>query len=195
MDPILALAEQNQRRAREVVRASGIIAAWESVGAEVHPVGSLPMGLLMTHRDIDFHVYTPQIDPAVSFRAMARLAANPAVRRVEYANLLDTEEACLEWHAWYEDAQGDRWQLDMIHIAKGSRYDGYFERVARRIAAALTDETRLAILRLKYETPESEKIMGIEYYRAVLRDGVRTWTEFAAWRHQHPVNGVIEWMP
>ena len=35
--------------------------------------------------------------------------------------------------------------------------------------------------------------MGIEYYQAVLRDGVRTYAEFAAWRERHPVAGVIEW--
>lgn len=39
---------------------------------------------------------------------------------------------------------------------EGSRYDGYFERVAERISAVLTDEMRLAILKLKYETPDTE---------------------------------------
>lgn len=71
--------------------------------------------------------------------------------------MLATEERCLEWHAWYEDQEGELWQLDMIHIEKGSRYDGYFEEVARRISAALTDETREAILRLKWETLDTEK--------------------------------------
>ena len=59
----------------------------------------------------------------------------------------------------------------------------------------LTDRTRETILRLKYETPEAEKIMGIEYYQAVLRDGVGTYTEFEAWRAAHPVTGILEWMP
>ena len=44
-------------------------------------------------------------------------------------------------------------------------------------------------------TPETEKIMGIEYYQAVLRDGVRTYAEFEAWRAANPVTGVLEWMP
>ncbi len=39
----------------------------------------------------------------------------------------------------------------MIHTPQGSAYDGYFERVADRIAAVLTDQTRETILRLKYE--------------------------------------------
>ncbi len=37
--------------------------------------------------------------------------------------------------------------------------------------------------------------MGIEYYQAVLRDGVRTYAEFEAWRAANPVTGVLEWMP
>lgn len=59
----------------------------------------------------------------------------------------------------------------------------------------LTDRTRETILRLKYETPEAEKIMGIEYYQAVLRDGVGTYAEFEAWRAANPVTGILEWMP
>ena len=61
--------------------------------------------------------------------------------------------------------------MDMIHIREGSRYDGYFEKVAQRISEIMTDEIRETILRLKYETPETEKIIGVEYYQAVIRDG------------------------
>ena len=83
----------------------------------------------------------------------------------------------------------------MIHIRKGSRYDGYFEKVADRIEALLTDETRQAILQLKYETPETEKIIGVEYYQAVIQDGIRNYADFSEWRKRHPVTGVVEWMP
>ena len=59
----------------------------------------------------------------------------------------------------------------------------------------LTDEIKRTILQLKNETPESEKIMGVEYYQAVIRDGVRTYAGFEEWRKEHPVGGVLEWMP
>ena len=45
------------------------------------------------------------------------------------------------------------------------------------------------------DTPDEVKIMGIEYYQAVLRDGVRTYAEFEAWRAANPVEGILEWMP
>lgn len=99
MDKLSTLAAANQQRAQEVIRDSGIESIWRSVGAEPHLVGSLRTGLLITHRDIDFHIYSSPLRVADSFAAMARLAENPRIRRIEYGNLLDAQDQCLEWHA------------------------------------------------------------------------------------------------
>lgn len=195
MKPYLELAESNRQKAEGILRRAGIVEAWESIGAEVHLVGSLRMGLLAAHRDIDLHVYTDELQPEASFRAMAQAAARGGVKRMEWNDLSDTVEACYEWHLRYEDPWGEEWTLDVIQIRRGSRYDGYFERVADRISAVLTPETREAILRLKYETPDGTRIPGIAYYQAVLRDGVRTVEEFLRWRRDHPLEGVVEWIP
>lgn len=192
---ILELAKRNQQKAWEIIEDTRIVRIWEGIGAKVNLVGSLRTGLLMKHRDIDFHIYTSPLDLSASFRAIAELAENTSVKKIEYTNLLHTAEACIEWHAWYQDMEGELWQMDMIHIQEGSRYDGYFERVAERISAVLTDEMRLAILKLKYETPDTEKIMGVEYYQAVIQDGVRSYPEFEEWRRLHPAVGVVEWVP
>lgn len=192
---ILELAKRNQQKAWEIIEDTRIVRIWEGIGAKVNLVGSLRTRLLMKHRDIDFHIYTSPLDLSASFRAMAELAENTSIKRIEYTNLLHTAEACIEWHAWYQDMEGELWQMDMIHIQEGSRYDGYFERVAERISAVLTDEMRLAILKLKHETPDTEKIMGVEYYQAVIQDGVRSYPEFEEWRRLHPAVGVVEWMP
>lgn len=192
---LLIKSEDMQRRAWDIIRRLRLMEIWADAGAEAHVVGSLAMGLMMTHRDIDLHVYSSPLTVEGSFAAMARLAEDAAVKKIECRNLLGTDEACIEWHAWYDDGQGGMWQIDIIHILKGSRYDGYFERMAERIKAALTDDTRLAILRLKAGTPENEHVMGVEYYQAVLRDGVRTMPDFMRWRTEHPVTGVLEWMP
>ena len=192
---ILDLSGSNQQRAWNIIRRLDIMKIWADAGAETHVVGSLAMGLMMTHRDIDIHVYSSPLTVEGSFAAMAKLAVNAAIKKIECRNLLDTDEACIEWHAWYDDGDGGPWQIDIIHILKGSRYDGFFERMAERIKAALTDETRLAILRLKAETPEDVHIMGVEYYQAVLRGGVRTLADFIRWRQEHPVTGIVEWMP
>ena len=159
MKNIFEIAAANQQRAREVIRDSRLEEAWRSVGAEPNLVGSLRTGLLMKHRDIDFHIYSSPLNIADSFAAMTRIAENPRIRRIEYGNLLDAQDQCLEWHAWYADADDRLWQIDMIHM------------------------------------PDEVKIMGIEYYRAVLGDGVRTYAEFEAWRAANPVEGILEWMP
>lgn len=192
---LIEIAQTNQHRAHEIIQELNLIPLWASINVEAHLVGSLRMGLLMKHLDIDLHLYSDPVSLADDFRIIARLAQNHRIKQIEYANLLDTEEACLEWHLHYEDPLNQMWQIDMIHILKGSRYDSYFEQMADRIVAALTDETRHTILQLKYETPESEKIMGIEYYQAVLRDGVKNYAEFETWRRQHPVTGIVTWMP
>lgn len=189
------IAQENQRKAWEIIRDTHVIDIWQSAGAEIHLVGSLRTGLLMTHRDIDFHIYSDNITTASSFAAMAALAECRRIRKIECSNLLHTDEQCIEWHAWYEDENNELWQIDMIHMPHGSAYEGYFERVAERIEAVLTDETRDTILRLKHETPQSVKIMGIEYYQAVIADGVRTYGELEEWRIKHPVTGIVSWMP
>ena len=192
---IIALSEQMLRRAHCIVRRLGIEEAWKTIDAEPHLVGSVSMGLLMKHRDIDYHVYSPVLCIGESFAAVARIAAHDGVEQLSYANLIHTDEACIEWHISYRDEWDELWQIDMIHILRGSRYDGYFERQAARIVAALTPERREAILRLKYETPAEAKIIGVEYYRAVIEGGVRDYAAFEAWRRRHPVTGIMEWMP
>ena len=192
---IIALSEQMLRRAHCIVRRLGIEEAWKTIDAEPHLVGSVSMGLLMKHRDIDYHIYSPVLCIEESFAAVACIAAHDGVEQLSYANLVHTDEACIEWHISYRDEWDELWQIDMIHILRGSRYDGYFERQAARIVAALTPERREAILRLKYETPAEAKIIGVEYYRAVIEGGVRDYAAFEAWRRQHPVTGIMEWMP
>ena len=188
------IAKNNQQKAWQVVEKSGVRQAWESIGTTINQVGSLAMGLLMKHRDIDFHIYTGELDIAESFKVIQKICSDPAVTRMEYRNLADTAEACLEFHIWYM-LDDEEWQIDMIQILKGSQFDGYFEHVAERIKAHLTPEIRRTILELKYLTPDNEHIMGIEYYQAVISDGIRSYQEFIQWRKNHPVNGIVNWCP
>ena len=187
------LSERNMKRARGVIEATDVVNIWRGIGAEINLVGSLSMGLMCRHRDIDFHIYTSPLDKEESWLAMSRMAQKAGVRRVEYRDLTDTEEQCIEWHVWYDCGDGLMWQIDMIHMPKGSAYDGYFERVADDVRKRLTPETRDTILRLKYETPKTEKIMGIVYYKAVIQDGVRSYADLLKWIAEHDISGIVEW--
>ena len=53
---IFDLSFANQEKAKRVLIKSGIAGVWEQNGCRVNLVGSLRMGLLASHKDIDLHV-------------------------------------------------------------------------------------------------------------------------------------------
>lgn len=192
---ITEIAERNRQKALKILKDTGITGAWESIGATVNIVGSLKSGLMMKNLDIDLHIYTPQVVVAESFGVIEGLARRLALREIHYRNLLDTDEECIEWHALYEDANGDVWKLDMIHIRKGSKYDGTVERATDAIISKLTPEIRETILRIKNDVPEGLSIPGIEIYHAVFAGNVKSYAGLVLWRETNPLTNSMEWLP
>ena len=136
--PWQAMARATQAEARDIVAELNIEGHWRRAGAVVHAVGSFRTGLLVRHRDIDFHVYTPTLDRDLSFRVMAALASSPYLNSLHFVDGSATEERCLEWHGIWQRPGGAPWQIDIIHIESGSTFDGYFERFADVSAGAWT---------------------------------------------------------
>ena len=209
------LAKKNQAKAWEILRTTGLKELWESYGCRVNVIGSLAMNLLVKHRDIDLHVYSPGVTEESSFAIAAQMAKNPKVKDIRCINGLHTEERCIAWHVTYEDDDDRLWQIDIIHIESGTRYDGYFEKMAERINEILSPEQRDTILRLKYETPEGEatgstaslveetgstaslvgEIHGVEYYQAVIEANVKTLSELKDWIRVNRKVGGNYWTP
>lgn len=189
------LALQNQQRAYGILEELKLTELWENGGCKVHLVGSLAMGLLVKHLDIDLHVYSSGMTEESSFAMVAQLAKHPSIGEIRCVNGLHTDEHCISWHIQYQDTDGRLWQIDIIHIEAGTRYDGYFETMAQRINAILTTEQRDTILRLKYETPDSEEIHGVEYYQAVIEGNVRTLEELRDWVAAARKSPGEYWMP
>ena len=195
MKQIFEMAESMQKDAWQVIHDTKIIDIWSSIGATINLVGSLKMGLLINNRDIDFHVYTTPFNLSDSFSAMARLAENKRIKTINFCNLIEAEDKCVEWHAFYEDKHGRTWQIDIIHILNESVYAGHFEEVAKRISAVLTPEIRANILRIKNSIPIEKKVMGIQVYKAVIEHGIQDIDSFWAWKEQNPDDGIITWIP
>lgn len=194
VNEIREMALANQQRAKDVLRQSGIEEIWQRNGCRVNLVGSLRMGLLASHRDIDLHVYSRGITEQSSFAIAAQIAALPEVAEIKCINGLHTEEHCMAWHVLYR--YGDEtWQLDIIHIEEGSEYDGYFERMADRILEVMTPEQRDTILRLKFSTPPDRDFHGVEYYEAVIADGVCGMPDFERWVTAHRQKPPYYWIP
>lgn len=192
---ILTLAKQNQQTAWKILEDNCIIQAWEHIGATVNIVGSLKSGLLMKGRDIDMHIYTDKLNVPESFAVMQGLAERLSLKEIQYRNLIDTEEECIEWHALYEDEDRNMWKLDMIHIRRGSKYDGTVEKVTDAIIKQLTPKLRRTILQIKYDVPDGVTIPGIEIYHAVFTGGAQSYEELDRWRRTHPLTNSLDWLP
>lgn len=191
---IMEMAAVCQRQAEKVLKESGIATIWEKNGCRVNLVGSLRMGLLASHRDIDLHAYSKGITEESSFAITAQIARLSGVMEIKCINGLTTEERCIAWHILYR-FEGEIWQFDVIHIEEGTEYDGYFEKIADRVSAVATPEQKRTILRLKFETPEGAGYHGVEYYEAVIKDGVDNMQDFEEWVKEHRKKPVYYWIP
>lgn len=191
---IFDTAFANQEKARTVLKVSGIAKIWEQHGCRVNLVGSLRMGLLASHRDIDLHVYSKGITEESSFKIAAIIAKIPEVTEIKCINGLHTDEHCMAWHVFYKH-DGEIWQIDIIHIEEGTAYDGFFERMADRIVEVLTPGNKETILRLKFETPRDKDYHGVEYYEAVIADGVSDMADFELWVAEHRKKPMYYWIP
>lgn len=203
MEEYLAVAERNLRRAQEIIAELGVEEAWKSVGGTANLVGSVRTELLMSNLDIDFHVYSGEsrgtsVEAQLrdGFAAMAKIASRKGVRRIECYNFLGEEDRSFDWHIFYADEDERTWKIDIIHIMNDSVYKGKFERVAEKISAALTPEFRKSILKIKWDGMErGVQVVGIEVYKAVIEDGVRTFDEFQEWKTEEACGGILQWEP
>jgi len=192
----IELAEHNQLTAWKILEDTRLISAWKSIGAKVNIVGSLKSGLLMKSKDIDLHIYTDKLDISESFSVMQELAERLSLKEIQYKNLIDTEEECIEWHTLYEDKNKEIWKFDIIHIRKGSKYDGVVEKVTDAIIQQLTPEIRRTILEIKFDVPDDVMIPGIEIYRAVFSGGVKNYEELKQWRKTNLLlTNSLDWRP
>lgn len=114
------MAITNQKKAYEILNESRIAEIWEAAGCRVNLIGSLKMGLLASHRDIDLHVYSSGITTGSSFAIAAKIAENPKVTGIRCINGLYTDEHCMSWHVSYKSDDGTIWQFDIIHIEEGT---------------------------------------------------------------------------
>ncbi|MBD5231553.1 MAG: phosphoglycerate mutase family protein [Bacteroidales bacterium] len=191
---VLNLASANQEKAHQVLASSDIANIWEQNGCRVSLIGSLRMGLLASHRDIDLHVYSAGITEESSFAIVAQIAKLPEVTEIKCINGLHTEEHCIAWHIFY-NYEGEIWQFDVIHIEDATEYDGYFERMADRIIEVMTPTQKETILRLKFNTPPDKDYHGVEYYEAVIADSVDNMTDFEKWVIEHRTKPSSYWVP
>ncbi|HEY0807063.1 MAG TPA: hypothetical protein VGD84_18480 [Pseudonocardiaceae bacterium] len=191
MDDLLARQERLQQEAHEVMTELDLPAMLGRVG-RVEVIGSAASGL-MVWRDLDISVYTDAGAADRVAAAMRALVANPAVLDLHYANETGSRSPSGGAHdqryyavVRYLSRGGEHWKIDLsLWTDTGPR--GEFS--AERLRDRLTDETRIAILRIKDDWHRHQdypdKIGGIAVYDAVLNHGVRTAQEFGIYLSEH----------
>jgi hypothetical protein len=179
-----------QMEAEQVVRDIMLMELTQPLGDPVL-VGSAALSL-MVWRDLDVTVACPRLDVDAVVQVGSRLALHARICEVVFRNdtgAWNTDPAYpdgLYIGLSYRSAGGDDWKCDIWFVDEPDRQPdlGHVETLPSR----LTDETRLAILRVKSvwaSRPEYGRGVGsFDIYTAVLDAGVRTPDDFAAWLAQ-----------
>lgn len=193
---IIEISDRNIKKAYQIIDELQIEKIWKKHSGKANLIGSVKTNLLMDHLDIDFHVYTEEFSIKDSFDAIGEISQSTKIQKVNYINMIDSDDQCLEWHLEYLDDENNIWQIDIIHIMNNSKYVGKFERVADKIIKKLTDEKRKNILKIKYQASmRKEKIIGIKVYRAVIDDNIDNYEDFLLWEKENQSSIIDEWEP
>lgn len=196
MENLENVAESNLQKAFEIIRELKIEKIYEELNSTCNLVGSVKTGLLMSHLDIDFHVYSDEFSVEKSFNAIAKISQNPKIKEVFYKNLLEEDDMCLEWHLLYEEVPERIWTIDIMHIKNESLYAGVIERVTEKISSVLTEKMKQTILKIKWESERhKEKIFGIDIYQAVIEENIDTFQDFQIWKQNKKDVGISLWEP
>lgn len=196
MENLENIAESNLQKAFEIIRELKIEKIYEELNSTCNLVGSVKTGLLMSHLDIDFHVYSDEFSVEKSFNAIAKISQNPKIKEVLYKNLLEEDDMCLEWHLLYEEIPERIWTIDIMHIKNESLYAGAIERVTEKINSVLTEKMRQTILKIKWESEQhKEKFFGIDIYQAVIEENIDTFQDFQKWKQNRKDVGISLWEP
>jgi hypothetical protein len=189
-EPAKLLARQRalQTEAEGVRAQLGLAQVLGAVGDPV-PVGSAALGL-MAWRDIDLTVVCPSLDQGPVIAVAAKLAVHPDVKSVEYRDDSGRWNRKPEKYPdglyiglQYHPAAQSEWKLDLWFVDDPARQPDLAH--LRTLPERLTDDVRLAILRIKTmwsARPQyGVSVRSWDIYTAVLDHGVRDTDEFARW--------------
>jgi len=196
MENLKTISAKNLEKAFKIIRELQIEEIWKKFNSTCNLIGSVKTGLLMSHLDIDFHVYSDDFSIEKSFGAISQISQNRKIKEVLYKNLLEAEDMCLEWHLSYEETPGRVWTIDIIHIKNESPYAGVIERITEKINSVLTEKLRQTILKIKWESErQKEKFFGIDIYQAVIDEQIESFEDFKIWKQNKKDVGISLWEP
>jgi hypothetical protein len=184
---LLRRQDELQAGARRVLGELQVLDQLRKLGEPVI-VGSLALGL-MVWRDIDLEVQCPRLNSEIAFDAVRYLVSRPGAYRLVYhdftgARAIPAVPEGYYWGVRYQPEGTEEWKLDIWLLPAGrTRRSGV--PLVESMRAGLTEDARLAILRLKhlwFGLPAyRDTVLSTDIYDAVLAHGVRTPEELDAY--------------
>lgn len=194
MSAILERAARKREVAERILGELDLLARWRRFGRPVL-VGAVAYDLVAVP-DIDMEVYCRELRIEDGFEVLRACALHPRVTGAQFVNALATPDKALYWQLRYKDEDGEEWKIDMWSAPEDYPLPRA-ETIVEPLKAALTDETREAILTLKEQRAEDASLacLSIDLYRAVLDGGVRTASELRAWLARNETGVLTAWKP
>lgn len=196
MDLEQILAESATRRAEalEILSNLGLLDLWRQFGRPVL-VGAVAYDLVLDC-DIDMEIYCPSLKIEDGFKVLSELCQrSDIVKGCSFQNHLAGPDGALYWRiSTVKD--GTPWKIDMWSAPEDYPLPRS-EHLVSPMIEALTEETKNAILRLKWHRRMDQDLNcpSIDLYRAVIDGGVRTPSELKSWLVTHPTGELLSWLP
>jgi hypothetical protein len=179
-DELLVRQRALQAEADELLASFGLLPALTAIGRPVR-TGSAALGL-MVWRDLDVTVVCGRLDAEAVAALGHRLALHPDVREVTYRD--DTGDHNADPTAYpdglYLGVKANRpeWRIDLWFVDEPDRQPDLNHLAT--LAPRITDEVRLAILRVKDAWNGRPGYSSYDVYRAVLDHGVQNPEQYQA---------------
>lgn len=184
-EQLIARADSLQAEARRILKELDLLAVIGAI-SEPEVVGSVKTGLMIMP-DIDIHAWMEEPSLERVADLIATLTKMPTMQKVQFNNYRelrrdDRKDRIHFPHAYYVGLRtmqsSGEWKVDMWFGKRGEVGDYDDSELG-----AITSEQRLAILRLKEGWKDSkgyhDGILSTDFYKAVMRHGVRDESGFA----------------
>ncbi|MCF4151057.1 hypothetical protein L2W58_04515 [Dethiosulfovibrio sp. F2B] len=192
---ILESSDRRRREALDILSTLELMKTWGKYGRPVL-VGAVAYDLVLDC-DIDMEIYCPTLKIEDGFEVFSRLCGKKSdlVKGCSFQNHLGGPDGALYWKLSIVK-DGIPWKVDMWSAPEDYPLPRS-EHFVKPMIEALTDETRKAILYLKWHRrmdPEIE-CPSIDLYRAVMKGGVRTPSDLKSWLRENKMGELSSWIP
>jgi len=195
MENYINISRKNLSIAKKIIKDLKINEILEKNDCVGNLIGSVATDLLVDNLDIDFHIYPRNFCIENIYKIIGKISTNENIVKTNCIHTdLNTEYKALDWHLYYKDKENRIWRLDLIFLKAESQYAWKAEKIVEKINKIKTLDQINNILRLKYELKNKKiEYMGIEVYKAVFENKIKTTIEFETWKNSEDNKNIDLW--